>query len=83
MVAIGVAFGIVLIIAGTRAASGGGGDEFGGGFLVVTPSFAWAAAVTFGLILTALAAAAIPAWRAARIDPMHALRQDQGVPGRR
>jgi predicted permease len=75
MVASGVAVGIALIVAATRAA-GAGGDQFGGGFLVVTPNLAWATAVTLGLILTALAAAAIPAWRAARIDPMQALRQD-------
>lgn len=72
MVALGMTFGIVLSIAGTHAASTGGD----GGFQFIAPNLESSAAVTLVLLVTAFAAAAIPAWRAARVDPMHALRQE-------
>jgi ABC-type antimicrobial peptide transport system permease subunit len=72
MIAVGLTFGIVLGIAGTRAASPGGD----GGFQFFAPNLESSAAVTLLLLVTAFAAAAIPAWRAARVDPMQALRQE-------
>lgn len=72
MVALGLTFGIILSVAGTRAA-GSGRD---GGFSFFAPNLESSAAVTLVLFVTAFAATAIPAWRAARVDPMRALRQE-------
>ncbi|HEY2382836.1 MAG TPA: FtsX-like permease family protein [Terriglobia bacterium] len=72
MFALGLIFGLILSIAGTRAA-GSGGD---GGFSFFAPNLESSAAVTLVLLVTAFGAAAIPAWRASRVDPMQALRQE-------
>jgi putative ABC transport system permease protein len=64
----GVGIGLVLSLAGGRALSTGlGAPAFDPLLLAVVPT---------ALLLTTLLAAAIPARRAAQIDPMQALRQD-------
>jgi predicted permease len=65
----GVGIGLVLSLAGSRALSAS---------VMATPGFdpVLISVVPLGLLLTTLFAAAIPAQRATRIDPMRALRQD-------
>lgn len=64
----GIAIGLALSFAGSRALSAAlGVPAFDPVLFTLVP---------VGLLLTALLAAAIPALRAARIDPMTALRQD-------
>ncbi len=65
----GVGIGLVLSLAGSRALSAS---------IMATPGFdpVLVTLVPLGLLLTTLVAAAIPARRAAGVDPMLALRQD-------
>jgi macrolide transport system ATP-binding/permease protein len=63
----GVGIGLVLSFAGSKALSAALGVPFDPVLFSLVP---------LGLLLTTLLAAAIPASRAARIDPMTALRQD-------
>ena len=65
----GVGIGLVLSLAGSRALSAS---------IMATPGFdpVLVTLVPLGLLLTTLLAAAIPARRAAGVDPMLALRQD-------
>jgi ABC-type antimicrobial peptide transport system permease subunit len=65
----GVGIGLVLSLAASRALSAS---------VMATPAFdpLLVTLVPLGLLLTALIAAAIPARRAASVDPMLALRQD-------
>jgi putative ABC transport system permease protein len=65
----GVGIGLVLTILGNRALSAGLGAAPPSN--PVTTSL-----IPLGVLLTTLLAAAIPARRATRIDPMVALRQD-------
>jgi putative ABC transport system permease protein len=74
MVVIGVGVGILLSLAGNQALTTAG--RTGKGIQLIEPDFVWFTTVTIALLLTAFAAAAIPAWRAARVDPMQALRQE-------
>ncbi|HET9425380.1 MAG TPA: ABC transporter permease [Gemmatimonadaceae bacterium] len=69
LVAIGIGAGLLLSLAGTRVLSG---------FLLgVSPTDPWIfAAITLGLTVIALAACAVPARRAAKVDPLTALRSN-------
>ena len=67
--AIGLAIGLVLTLVLMRILRG-----MLVGFEVGKPSHAWVAVVL--VAVTAAVACWVPAWRAARIDPMSALRQD-------
>ena len=69
IVVVGVALGVLLTIAGTRFL---GALLFG----ITATDPATIAASAAALIVTGLAAASIPAWRGATIDPMEALREE-------
>jgi predicted permease len=69
IVVVGVVLGVLLTIAGTRFLSA---LLFG-----VTPTDPATLAVSaLALVVTGLAAASLPAWRGASIDPMEALREE-------
>ena len=69
IVVVGVVFGMLLTIAGTRFLR-----AFLFGITPTDPATLVAAAAA--LIVTGLAAASLPAWRGATIDPMEALREE-------
>jgi macrolide transport system ATP-binding/permease protein len=73
MVVVGVGIGVVLSLAGNRALTTGSMTQ---GFQLIAPDFVWFTTATIALLLTTFAAATIPAWRASRVDPVQALRQE-------
>jgi predicted permease len=73
MVVAGVGIGIALSIVGNHYVAVG---LIAMGPQILTPDFTWVATAICALLLTTFAASAIPAWRAAHVDPMRALRQD-------
>ena len=74
MVVIGVGIGVALSLAANQALSAAG--MTGADFQFMEPNVLWFITVIIALLLTSFTAAAIPAWRAARVDPMQALRQE-------
>jgi ABC-type antimicrobial peptide transport system permease subunit len=73
MVAAGIAIGVALGLVGNHFITVGLTTL---GPQVLTMNATWFVTAVLALLLTTFAASAIPAWRAACVDPMRALRQD-------